>query len=100
VFLRLLFGPQHPYGQPFTGTGTVASIQAIQRDHLLSYYRANYFPNNSAIMIAGDITMEEAKEKLEKAFGKWKRGELNHREVPAPLKIGNTKIFLIDRPNA
>ena len=100
VFLRLLFGSEHPYGQPFTGTGTVASIQAIRRDDLLGYYRANYFPNNSAITIAGDITMEEAKSKLERAFGNWKRGEVRHREVPAPPKIGSTKIFLIDKPNA
>jgi zinc protease len=100
AFLRILYGPEHPYGQPFTGTGTVASIQSIQRGDLVDYYRSNYFANNAAITIAGDITMEEAQLKLERAFGKWKRSEVKHREVPAPPNLERTQIFLIDKPNA
>ena len=100
VFLRTMYGPDHPYGQPYTGSGTEASIKAIQRDILTEYYRENYVPNNAAVAIAGDITMEEAKAKLEKYFAKWKPGKPSLNEVPPPKTIAKTTIYLLDKPGA
>ncbi len=100
AFLRVLYGPEHPYGQPFTGTGTPVSIKAIQREDLVNFYQANYFPNNAAVAIAGDITMNEAKAKLEIAFANWKPGEVKRQEIPTPASIAKTKVYLIDKQGA
>jgi zinc protease len=100
VFLRTLYGADHPYGQPYTGSGTEQSIQAIQRDNLVQYYRENYVPNNAAVAIAGDITMEEAKAKLEKLLMNWKPGKPSQNEVPPPKSLGKTTVYLLDKPGA
>jgi zinc protease len=100
TFMRTLYGKDHPYGQPFTGSGTEASIKAIQRDDLVSYYRNNYFPNNSAMVIAGDLTMEEAKAKVEKAFGSWKQGNVENVSIPEAPQIAKTQVFIVDKPEA
>jgi zinc protease len=100
TFMRTLYGKDHPYGQPFTGSGTEASIKAIQRDDLVSYYRNNYFPNNSAIVIAGDLTIEEAKAKVEKAFGSWKQGNVESKSIPEPPQIAKTLVYIVDKPEA
>jgi zinc protease len=100
TFMRTLYGKDHPYGQPFTGTGTAASIKGIKRDDLVSYYRSNYFPNNSAFVIAGDLTMEEAKAKLEKAFASWKPGNVEAKSIPEPPAIAKTQVYIVDKPEA
>ncbi len=100
AYLRHLYGPDHPYGQPYTGSGTEESINAITRDDLVAYYRANYHPNNAAIVIAGDITLAEAKEKLSKAFKEWRPGEVAAGEVPAPEPLESTRIAIVDKPGA
>ena len=100
TFMRTLYGKEHPYGQPFTGTGTGASIKEIKRDDLVNYYRSNYFPNNSAIVIAGDLTLDEAVAKLEKTFGSWKQGNIKNQSIPEPPRIANTQVYIVDKPEA
>ena len=100
TFLRILYGPDHPYGQPYTGSGTESSIQAIQRDDLVNFYKANYLPNNATVAIAGDLTMEEAKSKLENTFGTWKAGAVKENKIPEPRGPEKTTIYIVDKPNA
>jgi zinc protease len=100
TFMRNLYGPDHPYGQSFTGSGTEESIKTMQRDDLLNYYRSNFFPNNAAVVIAGDVTLQEATAKLEKAFGSWKPGKFENKTIPEPPSIGSTKVLIVDKPEA
>lgn len=100
AFQKAVFGDEHPYGQPFTGTGTAASLQALTRQDVLDYYAANYFPNNTAICVAGDVTMEEIKAELTRAFRKWKPGELHAAATPTPPTLTGTQIQIVDRPGS
>lgn len=99
-YFRLLFGSDHPYGQPYTGSGTEESISAITRDDLVDYYNSNYFSNNTSVIVAGDITVEEAVTKLEKYLGKWKTGETVLSEVPDAEPRTSTEVYLLDKPGA
>lgn len=98
AFMRVLYGSNHPYGQP--GSGTESSLKAITRNDLVTFYKANYVPGNAAAVIAGDITLSEAKQKLEKAFKKWEKGTVTARSVKTPPEPASTKIYLIDQPSA
>ena len=98
ALVRSLYGLDHPYSQ--TGSGTEASLKAITPADLLSFYQTNYVPNNSALIVVGDITMAEAKDKFEKALKDWKPGKANVREIPDPAPLGSTRIVLVDKPRA
>ncbi len=100
LFYRTLFGEGHPYAQPYTGSGTVESINAISRSDLVNYYEANYSPDNAAIVIAGDITMRDAKAKIEKAFGSWKKRRVEMGEVAEPEALKSIQIYILDKPGA
>lgn len=100
TFLRLLYGQDHPYGQPYTGSGTETSIRAIQREDLVNFYNANYVANNATFVIAGDITLEEAKSKVENAFKAWKPGAVPDNKIPAPQVPSKTSVYIVDKPNA
>jgi len=99
-FLRELYGADHPYGQPYTGSGTEKSIKALTQQDLVNWYNANYLPNNASVIMVGDITLDEAKTKLEKAFKGWKPGTVTASEVPDPKPLAKTRVCIVDKPGA
>ena len=99
-FLRLLYGAEHPYGQPFTGSGTTVAIQAITREDLLGYYRAHYVPGNAALTMVGDVTPAEARRAATAAFGSWQGGAAAAAEAPAAEPVSGTTIYIVDKPGA
>ena len=100
TFQRELYGPDHPYAQPFTGTGVESSIRSITREDLLAYYRANYYPNAASLIMVGDITLSEARAIAEETFGEWKQGDVAEHEIPTPHPFQSTKIVIVDKPGA
>ncbi len=100
TFFKTLYGAEHPYGQPITGTGTEATLAAITPGDLVSYYRANFAPTNAAMALAGDITMEEAVAKLERVFRAWPAREVARAVVPEPRARARTAIYIVDKPGA
>ena len=65
---RLLYGNQ-PYG--FTNTGTVDSIQSITREQMLAFWSQHYGPQDSALILSGDIKEKDARLIAERYFGGW-----------------------------
>ena len=100
AYVRELYGAGHPYAQPQSGLGTESSVKGITRDQILSFYRANYIPNNAAIVMVGDITLDEAKAKLEKSFGVWKPGTVQSTDVLEPAMPAKTRIVIVDKPGS
>src|SRR5262249_17265016 len=56
-------------------------------------------PNNAALVVAGEITMDELRPLVEKELGGWKRGTPSERALPAPAEP-TLHAFLVDRPGA
>jgi len=99
VYASLLYGSSHPYGHP--QSGTQASINAITADDLRSYYSTYYKPNNSTLIVVGDVKPETIVAQLENAFGIWKAGDVPAVNVNAsPAQRDKTTIYLVDRPGA
>lgn len=98
----LLYGAEHPYGVPFSGSGTEASIASIQRDDLVAYHRDFLRPDNARIVVSGDTTMAAILPILEKHFGDWQapasaKPAVEIPEVALPEKA---RVFLINRADA
>ncbi len=100
VFQRILFGADHPYGQPYTGNGTAASIEALTRQDLLDYYAQNYRPNNAALVFVGDLTLAEAEERAQEHFGDWERADVPGHTVPPVPALPATRVCIVDRPDS
>ncbi len=100
VYARELYGADHPYGQPGSGNGTPKSLAALTRDELVKFYNAWYLPNNTTAIVVGDITLDEAKAKLEKAFGGWKAGTVPAVALKQPKPLAKTTICIVDKPGA
>lgn len=98
----LIYGPDHPYGIPFTGSGTEASIRAINSDDLEQFHHDWLRPDNATILVVGATDLDEVMPMLESAFGNWKvRGKKAAAkkiyEVPLAEK---PRLFLVDKPGS
>ncbi|HSL70967.1 MAG TPA: pitrilysin family protein, partial [Longimicrobiales bacterium] len=94
---RAIFGNRHPYGQPLNGT--VASIQALRREDVISYYTVAGGAKTASFLLAGDIEPETTRTLLEERFGAWTHPAAAEPALPAAAG-GPRAIHLIDRPAA
>lgn len=58
---------QHPYGNPIIGW--CEDIEAYTLQDTLDWFGLHYAPNNATMILAGDITAEEAKPLVNKYYG-------------------------------
>ena len=100
VLPGLLYGKNHAYGNPFTGSGTEASVAKLTPADLKKFHQTWFKPNNATLVVVGDTSLAELTPKLERLFQDWKPGETpkkNIAPVALPEKAG---LYLIDRPGA
>lgn len=99
-FLRTLYGKDHPYGQPYTGTGTEESIKSITNKDLKQFYETYFYPNNATLIVVGDVTADEIMPVLEKPLKNWKKQEVLTVDIPLLKRIEVNQVYLIDKPDA
>ena len=83
-----------PYGHPVEGTKD--SVPRITREAIVQFYRNEYHPNNSILVVVGDLTLEEVKAKLLPRLAKWPMGEVSGMAFKSEF-AGAPKTAKIDR---
>ncbi|MFL6692269.1 MAG: M16 family metallopeptidase, partial [Ramlibacter sp.] len=60
-----------PKGHPYSWTviGSMADLDAASMTDVQDWFKTNYGPNNTVLVIAGDVKPEVARQKVEKYFG-------------------------------
>jgi zinc protease len=101
VLPALLYGPDHAYGNPLTGSGTAESVRALTRDELVRYHQTWFKPDHSTLVVVGDTTMEAIRPTLERLFASWRPGEIPQKAIgPVSGRAGGANVYLLDRPGA
>jgi predicted Zn-dependent peptidase len=70
-----LFPPDHPYGH--TTIGSMADLDTASLADVKGWFRDHYGPNNTVLVLAGDIDEATARPLVEKYFGAIPRGPEN-----------------------
>lgn len=97
----LLYGPEHAYGIPFTGSGTEAAIASLKREDLVKFHHTWLRPDNATLIVTGDTSLPEILPKLNRAFGDWTApaAALPKKNLAAVGSV-TPRVYLIDRPGA
>jgi predicted Zn-dependent peptidase len=96
----ILYGPAHPYGVPFTGSGDPAAVAKLSSADLAAFHDSWLRPDNATIFVVGDTTLGEVMPLLEKSFGDWRAsGPKPAKNFAVPIAPQGSKILLLDRPN-
>jgi zinc protease len=98
----LIYGPQHAYGIPFTGSGTEQSNLDIARDDLERFHRDWLRPDNATLFVVGDTTLAEVLPLLEASFGDWKapRSPLPRKRIEEVALPEAGRLLLVDKPGS
>jgi zinc protease len=97
VFQRAVYGI-HPYGRP--SDGTLRSIPAIQREDIVKFQQAHYAPNGSALVIAGDLSTDQAFKLAEQWLGSWQRKEMPKLDLNRIPKLEQRRIVAVNKPDS
>jgi len=93
----LSYGKNHAYGEFITEE----TLNNITFEDVLEYHERYFKPNNSYLVVIGDVNYKEIKSLISEKFGAWKKGK-SHTD-PIPLLTPNvnlTEINFIDLPTA
>jgi zinc protease len=100
VLPGILYGKDHPYGNPMGGSGTEESVRKITHDRLAQFHKTWYEPRNATLVIVGDTTMDEIRPVIEDLFKKWRPGAAPKKEIPAVEHQPTELIYLMNRPDS
>lgn len=100
VMNKYFYGDDHPYSNPYTGSGYEKTVEKLTRDDVLKFYNTWVKPNNATLVVTGDVEMKELKSKLEKSLGKWKSAETPSITFNKPKINSKNTLYLIDRPES
>ena len=100
IFPGLLYGADHAYANPWTGSGTEESTARIKRDDLVRFHQTWFKPNHATLVVVGATTMAEIKPKLERLFASWKPGNVPAKNIATVGQQQRPVVYLIDRPGS
>jgi predicted Zn-dependent peptidase len=98
----LLFGANHPYGRPSSGSGDKAVVARLTRDDLVRFHQMWIRPDNATIFAVGDITLDELVPQLEARFGDWRAPAVpkGTKDFAATPPTPRPRIVLVNRPQS
>jgi zinc protease len=101
VLPPLLFGPDHPYGISFNGSGDPASIAKITRDDLVAFHRRWIRADKGIFFVVSDQPLGTIVKALNAQFGTWETsGEAGAKPMGAAPIAPNPRIILVNRPDS
>jgi predicted Zn-dependent peptidase len=97
-YAAFLFG-SHPYGRPVDGRRT--TVAKLGQGDVRSFYDRWYHPNDTILVLVGDVGTDDAVARLRSAFGSWKASaSALAPRTPPPPAVTARKILLVDKPDA
>ena len=97
VLPPMLYGSEHPYARPFSGSGTARALGSLTPDDLRDYY-AGHLAAPCTLVAAGDCDTTEPIQTLKTVFG------TTRTDISPPVKPAAapacSEIMIIDRPGS
>ena len=93
----LSYGKNHAYGEFITEE----TLNNITFEDILEYHKKYFKPNNSYLVVIGDVDYKEIKSMISDKFGAWKKGKSHTDPIPTLTpNVSLTEINFIDLPTA
>jgi zinc protease len=98
----LIYGDNHAYGIPMTGSGTEAAIESLSRDDMVQFHNDWIRPDNATLFVAGDTSLEEIVPMLEDVFGDWTApaSAMKQKNIADVSLPQNGRVIIVDKPDS
>jgi zinc protease len=96
TILRMLYPPQHPYHWPVIGS--MADLTAASLEDVKDFFRRYYAPDNTTMVVAGDVKSDSVRRLVHGWFERIPRGPSISRPTPPAFSLQHdTTATLEDR---
>ena len=96
TILANTYPKNHPYS--WTTIGSMDDLNAASLEDVKDWFRTYYGPNNATLVLAGDLTVEQAKQMAEKYFGDIQPGPpVARHDVWVAKMTGEHRMSMQDR---
>lgn len=97
-----LYGTQHPYAFPPSGTGDPAVVKTLSRADLAAFHARWFRPDTAQIFVVGDTTLDQVVKMLDGSFGSWKSNRMARptKDFSVAIPAQKARVILVDRPGS
>jgi zinc protease len=91
---------RHPYGRSVLPLPQ--HVARLRRNQVVRFFRQHYRPQNTLMMVAGDVTRRDLEQLVQRALGRWRRGagQASRRSrAPRPPAAG-PRLIVVPREGA
>lgn len=88
--------PNHPNGEVMTE----ATLANINRGMIEGFYKQQFVPKGSYLVVVGDIDMATLKERVQKFFEPWKGGEPYTASLTSKNTNTGNRVIFVNKPGA
>jgi zinc protease len=86
-----------PYAHPTYGT--IPALGGMTGGDPPSFYRHHYSPQDTVLLVIGDLTFQEIRMRAEALLGNWKAERKANDRLPSPVRPAGRKIIAVNRPD-
>jgi predicted Zn-dependent peptidase len=101
AFGAIVFPTGHPYHRPLNGDS--AATARLDSATVRGFYARTFRPDQSELVITGDITLPEARTEITRRFGGWIQNRMMPPRAPTPPAVrppSRRAVFLVGKPGA
>lgn len=95
--LGAIFGEDHPYAH--MSDGVPQTVQALTLAEAKGFYQQHAGPRAAALILAGDITLDEAVALAKKHLGAWKGQGTPPPAPPTPAAPPRQQVYVVPKPD-
>jgi len=88
--------PNHPYSDVMTE----ATLNNISREDVVDYFKRNFTPKGSYLVVVGDINRQQTEELVNKYFNFWNGGEVYVNPTNNGLYGKGNRVVFVKKPGA
>ncbi len=97
-FSEFLYTQESRYSKP--DEGSTESVSALSRKDVEEFYRSRYRAGSTTVIMTGDVSTDQARTLIMRAFEQWASGSTANRPLIAAARTTRKSIHIVDKPEA
>ncbi|WP_159038430.1 M16 family metallopeptidase [Brumimicrobium mesophilum] len=93
---KAIFTDNHPYGEVMTEE----TLNNIKRQDVIDFYKKQYTPAGSYLVIVGDIDEAQARKIAKERFGSWEGGVPYEKDYNKGISPQGNRVIFVEKPGA
>ena len=97
-FSEFLYSPASRYSRP--DEGSAESVSALSRADVEQFYRTRYRTGSTTVIVVGDVSVNNTRTLVERAFQDWASGSASGQQLIATARTSQKSVHIVDKQDA